>query len=214
MCQTDERWCGLYGHAAILNVFLRRWLPMGRTLVARAVTTCQYAIMDHSGRSLIVVRGERSHARMFQVMLDGAPEREIPLDSSLPLYGVHGGFFTSGSMDAKGRLIVTLSPLDFVVQPARHSGYSHRPHHATPSRELERSPLRRVDPRRPHSRKSGCHARYHLEVSAACQVATLKSQIGTSADPLGCDRRRRRMAIARTLSRANGEARPPIRAKT
>jgi predicted Ser/Thr protein kinase len=84
---------------------------------ARAVSTGEYAIMDRSGRSLIVVRGERSHARMFQVPLDGAPEREIPLDSSLPLYGAHGGFFTSGSMDAKGRLIVALSPLDSWFNP-------------------------------------------------------------------------------------------------
>ena len=84
---------------------------------ARAVSTGEYAVMDRSGRSLMVVRGESSHYRMFQVLLDGAPEREIPLDSSLPLYGVHGGFFTSGSLDAKGRLIVALSPLDSWFNP-------------------------------------------------------------------------------------------------
>jgi len=84
---------------------------------ARAVSTGEYAVMDRSGSSLIVVRGESSHYRMFQVPLDGAPEREIPLDSSLPLYGVHGGFFSSGSMDAKGRLIVALSPLDSWFNP-------------------------------------------------------------------------------------------------
>jgi hypothetical protein len=75
---------------------------MGRTLVARAVTTYEYAIMDHSGRSLIVVRGERSHARMFQVMLDGAREREIPLDSSLPLYGGSRRLFYIGLHGRQG----------------------------------------------------------------------------------------------------------------
>ena len=84
---------------------------------ARAVSTGEYAIMDRSGRSLIVVRGESSHTLMFQVPLDGAPEREIPLDRSLPLYGAHGGFFTSGSMDDKGHLIVALSPLDSWFNP-------------------------------------------------------------------------------------------------
>ena len=84
---------------------------------ARAISIGEYAIMDPSGRSLIVVRGESSHTRMFHVPLDGAPEREIPLDRSLPLYGVHGGYFTSGSLDAKGRLIVALSPLDSWFNP-------------------------------------------------------------------------------------------------
>jgi len=84
---------------------------------ARAVSTGEYAVVDRSGRSLIVVRRESAHNRMFQVPLDGAPEREIPLDSSLPLYGVHGGFFSSGSMDARGRLIVALSPLDSWFNP-------------------------------------------------------------------------------------------------
>ncbi|SPE39091.1 Serine/threonine protein kinase [Candidatus Sulfopaludibacter sp. SbA3] len=79
---------------------------------ARAVSTGEYAVVDIDGRNLIVLRGESSHIRVFQVPLDGAPEREIPLDHSIPLYGTHGGFFSSGSMDAKGRLLVALSPLD------------------------------------------------------------------------------------------------------
>ena len=78
----------------------------------RAVSTGEYAVVDLAGHSLIVVRGESSHIRMFHVPLDGTPEREIPLDHSLPLYGTHGGFFSSGSLDAKGRLLVALSPLD------------------------------------------------------------------------------------------------------
>lgn len=84
---------------------------------ARAVSTGDYAIMDISNHSLIVVRGESSHIRMFRVPIDGAPEREISLDSSIPLYGDHGGYFSSGSMDAKGRLLIGLSPFDSWFNP-------------------------------------------------------------------------------------------------
>jgi hypothetical protein len=84
---------------------------------AHAVSTGEYAVMDFSGRSLIVVRRESSHLRMFHVPLDGAPERKISLDSSIPLYGDHGGYFSSGSMDAKGRLLIGLSPFDSWFNP-------------------------------------------------------------------------------------------------
>ena len=84
---------------------------------ARAVSSGEYAIMDRSGRGLIVVRGERSHTRLFQVPLDGAPEREIPVENSPPLYAVHAGYLSSGSMDAAGRLIVALSPVDSWFNP-------------------------------------------------------------------------------------------------
>src|ERR1039458_7920616 len=79
---------------------------------ARAVSTGEYAVVDLFRPGLIVVRGESSHIRMFHVPLDGTGEREIPLDRSLPLYGTHAGFFSSGSVDATGRLLVALSPLD------------------------------------------------------------------------------------------------------
>ena len=84
---------------------------------ARAVSIGEYAVMDRFAHSLIVVRGESSHIRIFHVPLDGAPEMEIPLDRSIPLYGTHGGFFSSGSLDSKGRLLVALSPLDSWFNP-------------------------------------------------------------------------------------------------
>ena len=84
---------------------------------ARAVTTGEYAAVDFFGNGLIVVRGESSHIRMFHVSMDGAREREIPLDRSVPLYGTHAGFFSSGSLDDKGRLLVALSPLDSWFNP-------------------------------------------------------------------------------------------------
>ncbi len=79
---------------------------------ARAVANGEYAAADPAGGSLIVVRGESSHIRLFRVRLDGGGEKEIPVDRTIPLYGIHGGFFSSGSIDAKGRLLVSLSPLD------------------------------------------------------------------------------------------------------
>ena len=84
---------------------------------ASAVSAGEYAVMDISGQNLIVVRKESSHIRMFHVPLDGAPEREISLNSSIPLYGDHGGYFSSGSIDAKGRLLIGLSPFDSWFNP-------------------------------------------------------------------------------------------------
>jgi hypothetical protein len=79
---------------------------------ARAVSPAAYAVVDRSDHALIVVRGESSHIRMFHVPLDDGVEREIPLDRSIPVYGEHAGTFSSGSLDARGRLLVSLSPLD------------------------------------------------------------------------------------------------------
>jgi hypothetical protein len=84
---------------------------------ARAVSSGDGVVMEPSGRSLIVARGESSHIRMFHVPLDGTPEREILSDSSGLLYGDYGGYFSSGSIDAKGRLLVALSPLDSWFNP-------------------------------------------------------------------------------------------------
>src|SRR5436305_15217495 len=42
---------------------------------ARPVSTGEFAAVDPSGRSLIVVRRERARMRMLQVPLDGAPAR-------------------------------------------------------------------------------------------------------------------------------------------
>ncbi len=93
------------------------WAVPSSGAEARAIATGEYAAMDRSGRSLIVVRGESAHMRMFHVPLNGAAEQEIPLDRSMPLYGIHGGFFSSGSMDPKGRLLVSLSPFDSWFNP-------------------------------------------------------------------------------------------------
>ena len=82
----------------------------------RPVSTGETTVMEPSGRSLIVVRGERSHARMFRVPLDGAPEQEIPPDRSSPLFG-SGGFFSSGSIDARGRLLISILPGDSWFNP-------------------------------------------------------------------------------------------------
>ena len=46
---------------------------------ARAVSNGEYAVVDVSGHGLIVVRGESSHIRMFQVPLDGTPRAGNPV---------------------------------------------------------------------------------------------------------------------------------------
>jgi eukaryotic-like serine/threonine-protein kinase len=83
----------------------------------RAVSTGEAAVMEPSGRSLIVVRGESSHARMLRVPLDGAAETEIPPDSSSPLFAGNGGFLSSGSIDARGRLLISITPVDSWFNP-------------------------------------------------------------------------------------------------
>jgi eukaryotic-like serine/threonine-protein kinase len=84
---------------------------------ARAVTKGNGVLMEPSGRSLMVTRGESSQIRLFHVPLDGGAESEIPSDRSMLLYHDHGGYFTSGSVDAKGRALFSVSPLDSWFNP-------------------------------------------------------------------------------------------------
>jgi eukaryotic-like serine/threonine-protein kinase len=74
----------------------------------RMISTGDYVIMARSDRALIVTRTESSRIKLFLVPLDGAPEREIPVDPSIPLFGDHAGYFSSGSLDSAGRLLVSL----------------------------------------------------------------------------------------------------------
>lgn len=83
----------------------------------RAVSAGETAVMEPSGRSLIVVRGESAHARMFRVPLDGAPETEIPRDRSSPLFAGNGGFLSSGSIDVRDRLLISITPVDSWFNP-------------------------------------------------------------------------------------------------
>jgi hypothetical protein len=83
----------------------------------RAVCAGETAVMEPSGRSLIVVRGESSHARMFRVPLDHDAEKEIPLDTSSSLFNGTGGIFSSGSVDARGRLLISINPVDSWFNP-------------------------------------------------------------------------------------------------
>jgi eukaryotic-like serine/threonine-protein kinase len=77
-----------------------------------AVSTGEGVVMEPSGSSLIVARGDSTHIRMFHVPIDGAAEREIPLEASDPLFTGNGGYFSSGSIDAHGRMLISLDPLD------------------------------------------------------------------------------------------------------
>jgi len=80
----------------------------------RQIRTGSDVVADPSGRRLIVQVLERSQLRRFSVPLDGEPEREIPPDpsasfSDLPL--------SPGALDADGRLLTPLLPLDSWFNP-------------------------------------------------------------------------------------------------
>jgi len=68
------------------------------------------AVMEPSGRSLLVTRMENSRVRMLRVPLGGDPGSEIPLDALLDAN--HAKYISSGSIDAQGRLLVPVTPPD------------------------------------------------------------------------------------------------------
>jgi serine/threonine protein kinase len=84
---------------------------------SRRVCAGNTALMEPSGHSLTVTRVEGSKVTMFHVFLNGDPEREIPLDSAMPLDISHLGGISSGSMDTHGRLLASLFPPDSWFNP-------------------------------------------------------------------------------------------------
>jgi hypothetical protein len=72
------------------------------------------AVVEPDGRGLIVSLFEVPRARLFRVPLDGGAEREIMMDGKLPLSGFA---LTSGAIDAHGRLLVPLNPVDSWFNP-------------------------------------------------------------------------------------------------
>jgi Tol biopolymer transport system component/predicted Ser/Thr protein kinase len=80
---------------------------------ARNLRAGDRVVADPSGRRVIVqVRGIQS--QLLSVPLDGSPEREIPLDRSIPL--AHSPISTS-CLNADGRLLVPLAPPDSWFNP-------------------------------------------------------------------------------------------------
>jgi WD40 repeat protein len=81
---------------------------------ARNIRAGDRVVSDPSGRRLIIEAVEGSQLRLFSVPLDGSPEREIPLDHSIPL--TRSPLSTSG-LSADGRLLVPLAPPDSWFNP-------------------------------------------------------------------------------------------------
>lgn len=81
---------------------------------ARNIREGDHVVSDPSGRRLIIQVIESSRLRLFSVPLDGSPEREIPLDHSIPL--TRSPLSTSG-LSADGRLLVPLAPPDSWFNP-------------------------------------------------------------------------------------------------
>jgi serine/threonine protein kinase len=72
----------------------------------RLVRSGERAVVDPSGRSLVILASESSRLRFFRVFLDGRPEQEIVTDGSQPIMN----FGTSpGALNADGRLLVGLT---------------------------------------------------------------------------------------------------------
>jgi Tol biopolymer transport system component len=71
-------------------------------------------VMEPSGSSLVVERNELARIRLFRVRLDGAPEREISIEGSVPLMPRP---LSPNAIDAKGRLLVALLPQDSWFDP-------------------------------------------------------------------------------------------------
>ncbi len=72
------------------------------------------AVIDPRGRFLVAARNNASQVRLFRVPLDGSSEQEIPFDHSQPFvsYGLQ-----AGTLDANGRLLLGLNPLDSWFNP-------------------------------------------------------------------------------------------------
>jgi WD40 repeat protein len=81
---------------------------------AQKICAGDSAIVDPSGRSLIVARLESAKIRIFRVMRQGGQETEISAD---PLHPLFNSYFTPGALDANGRLLVSLNPVDSWFNP-------------------------------------------------------------------------------------------------
>ena len=97
---------------------------------ARTVSSGESVVMEPSGGSLIVTRGESAHTRMFHVPLDGSAEREIPSDPSSPslqrswrisFHRIHRCQRPPAAFD---------QPPRFGLQSNRNRRYRHRAHYA------------------------------------------------------------------------------------
>ena len=81
---------------------------------AKEVCSGNSAVMEPSGRSLVVMRAEASRLRLLRVPPDGGPEHEIPVDRSIPVKLFP---LSSGAMDASGRLLLMGQPFDSWFNP-------------------------------------------------------------------------------------------------
>jgi hypothetical protein len=72
------------------------------------------AVIEPSGKALIVQRAESGRIHLFRVPLGGGAEKEISLDPSFILVGWP---LSPGALDSKGRLLITLALRDSWFNP-------------------------------------------------------------------------------------------------
>jgi hypothetical protein len=84
---------------------------------ARLVCAGYSAVMEPSGKSLLVTRTDRSRTTMLHVSLGDASEQLIPPDASAALDTAKAGAISTGSFDAGGRLLTSISLSDSWFNP-------------------------------------------------------------------------------------------------
>ena len=87
-------------------------LPAGGE--ARKIRTGDSVVADPSGRRLIVQAQEGPRLHRFSVPLDGGPEQEIPMDTSISMAPMQ---LSPNALHADGRLLTSLLPRDSWFNP-------------------------------------------------------------------------------------------------
>jgi predicted Ser/Thr protein kinase/WD40 repeat protein len=81
----------------------------------RRIRDGESVMIDPAGRYLVVETAESERTHLFQVPLAGGPEREIPLDTSIPIFPIP---ISSGSISADSRMVLPLATRDSWFNPA------------------------------------------------------------------------------------------------
>jgi hypothetical protein len=74
----------------------------------------EWVVANPAEGTLIVGRNESSRINLFQVPVAGGPERKIPLDPALPLFGF---FISPGTVRGDGQMLVSLNVSDSWFNP-------------------------------------------------------------------------------------------------
>ncbi len=91
------------------------WAISSTNSEPRMIRAGDSVAMDPSGRYLLICANEASKSRLFRLPLEGGAETEVNLDPKQPLMGTW--FLSPSSLNADGRLLFPLQPLDSWFSP-------------------------------------------------------------------------------------------------